>query len=388
LALVGIIGLLIATHAWGITVNPVVPGNLMCEAPDLSEMLPRTTILPPDVTHLYSETAVTAHGSTVLVAINDLDPYNAYFNIEPVNQCRVFTSTDKATTFPANVNLLDIMNASGGTLYDQSSDPSVTVDVAGRFYFGAVTLANSMINSNGTLNCDKNNAFVVSSSVDGLSWGPLDVVAQNDSALHDRPWLEADDIVAGRVWAMWNAYYNAPSTNSCGVEGTSAEYGFPQMSHSTDSGATWSAPLDVVGAHVTEPPLRFAVVAENAIVPVMMTDSVDVYRCSSPFVASPSQSCGQIASLPAAPVLHDGEHFPDGAWKNRINSMPGVWRNSDGSVLLMAWMDSDFQIHSSVSHRPVTPCDGPMSAGSECLANQACVSNHCQCVATATTTAW
>ena len=372
LGLHGFIGLLIAGRAWGITLQPVVPADLTMEAPDVSGMSPRTTILPPDTHDLYSETAAATYGSTVLVAINDQNAYNALNNTGAANQCRVFTSSDKATTFPANVNLVDIDNASGGTLFDQSSDPSLTVDAGGRFYFGAVTFANNLAGPFG-FDCTANNAFVVTSSADGLSWGPLHVVASNNAALHDRPWLEADDVAAGTIWAMWNAYYNAPSTSVC------AEYGFPQMNHSTDAGATWSAPIDVVGARVIQPPLRFAVVAENAIVPVMMSNSVDVYRCSSPFV-SPSQSCAQIASLAAQPVLHDGEHFPDGALANRINSMPGMWRNGDGSLLLVAWMGSDFQIHTSVSHRPVTSCDGPTYAGSECLPEQACVSKACQCV--------
>jgi hypothetical protein len=133
------------------------------------------------------------------------------------------TSTDGGTTW-THGNLPGITKVEGTGPYDRASDTSVTYNGKYKVWL-AETLALSV--SGGVHGA----AVLVSSSVDGITWGnPVTVSLVESGGYYDKPWIGCDNTST------------SPFFGNCYIEWDDFSQGdLIQMSTSKDGGLTWSA---------------------------------------------------------------------------------------------------------------------------------------------------
>jgi hypothetical protein len=129
--------------------------------------------------------------------------------------------------------------AANGGNYDRSSDPWVTFAPNGDAYFISLSASADLLTS----------AVLVSKSTDaGDHWSEPTTLISERSAFHfnDKESITADPMIASNVYAVWDRS-RFPSENANFHALRSAAFRGPAMfSRTTDGGAHWSAPRNIM----------------------------------------------------------------------------------------------------------------------------------------------
>ncbi|WP_225095801.1 exo-alpha-sialidase [Streptomyces sp. CoH27] len=131
------------------------------------------------------------------------------------------TSTDGGTTWQHGM-LPGITTYQGGGSWARVSDPAVAYDAKHGTWLVAGLVIDSNVNGAGVS---------VSRSADGLSWQNPVMAVGNDGQGYDKEWIVCDNSTSSPYYGTCYVEVDITSSGNAVV-----------MSHSTDGGATWSAP--------------------------------------------------------------------------------------------------------------------------------------------------
>ncbi len=202
-------------------VQPVAPGAAVPLAPRSNSTPPGT--LATNVSNASSsyegETGAASNGATIVGGSNSIFPGGC-----GSNPCYVkaYTSSDGNTWTTTQMS-----GTWAGTTFGISFDPSLDYDLNGNYYFafGGAPLSRNYPNS----------IAVAKSDPSGLVWSPPVAVTFNrNKYFDDKYWIAVDRSASqfqGRVYVAWD-------------RNTSTDQ-ILYVAHSSDGGATWSAPVKV-----------------------------------------------------------------------------------------------------------------------------------------------
>jgi BNR repeat-like domain len=230
-----------------------------------------------------------------------------------------------------------------GGNYDRSSDPWVTFAPNGDAYFISLSASADLLTS----------AVLVSKSTDGGdTWSEPTTLISETSAFHfnDKESITADPGNSSNVYAIWDRS-RFPSENAdFNALHSSAFRGPATFSRTTDGGATWSAPSDIMGTNANLFTIgnQIAVLPDGTLVDVFELGKGSGKQGSkNPFTESVMRSTdkGQTWSKPIDISTDQSVAVADpdtGAPIRAGAGLPDVAVDPSNGTLYVVWNDSRF----------------------------------------------
>ena len=214
--------------------------------------------------------------------------------------------------------------------YDRGSNAWLTVSSTGLFEQVAITFSGAVLVPGST------SAVVASRSLDGgATWQPTQtLIRDSDVFFNDKPAITADPVATANVYAVWDRL-------------TSMNTGPTYLARSFDRGATWQTPQPIYDPGVNKQTISNVVVVlpNGALVNLFVeVDSTSDTEFTSSFRIVRSTDSGATWSAPIsiADNLSVGTRDPQTGTNVRDSALiPEIAVAPDGS-LVVTWQDSRF----------------------------------------------
>jgi hypothetical protein len=326
---------------------PITPANV------LSSPLDGTTVAAPDVTvnldkaaGPQNETAIAVdpnNSSRVVAAANDYVTRTWTCSVADGSPCSAhgdgysgtYFSNDGGATWccasaldgSSQGTLIPGVDHLSGGQYDAGGDPAVAFDSHGNVYYAGLGFDRT---------APPNTVAVNRGTFPGghLTWGPPTFINQttSPSTLNDKEWIAADHYASSpfrdRVYVTFTRFIFSPSDGGRYVQSPIME------AHSSDGGATFSAPQGIGGAVHYDQGSR-PVVGPDGTVYVFFEGSTRLAALNSTYMVK-STDGGATWSKPVA-IADVQDVIPLKNTAFRVNSFPAADINPVTGTLYATW---------------------------------------------------
>jgi Neuraminidase (sialidase) len=233
--------------------------------------------------------------------------------------------------------------AENGGDYDRSSDPWVTFSPNGTAYFISLSASANLLTS----------AVLVSKSTNGgLNWSEPTTLARDQSAFNfnDKESITADPTAPLNVYAIWDRSEKPGENADDNALHSFAFRGPATFSRTTDGGATWSAPRNIMPTNANEFTIgnQIAVLPEGTLVDVFsLGKGSGVQPSANPFTQSVMRSTDKGQTWSRVIDISSDQSVavrdPDtGASLRTGAGLPDVAVDPHNGTLYVVWSDGRF----------------------------------------------